>query len=136
MVDQIEVVTGGSTKYLLGTDHLGRDVLSRVINGTRISIMVSLVTLGVGGTFGIVVGLAAGLYGGWVDETLMRLVDIKLSIPVILIPLVLVITLGQSLWIILTVLAIFIWPRFARQVRGEVLTLKHMDYVALGIVTK
>ena len=136
MVDQIEVVTGGSTKYLLGTDHLGRDVLSRVINGTRISIMVSLVTLGVGGTFGIVVGLAAGLYGGWVDETLMRLVDIKLSIPVILIPLVLVITLGQSLWIILTVLAIFIWPRFARQVRGEVLTLKHMDYVDLGIVTK
>jgi peptide/nickel transport system permease protein len=136
VVDQIEVVTGGSTKYLLGTDHLGRDVLSRVINGTRISIMVSLVTLGVGGTFGIVVGLAAGLYGGWVDETLMRLVDIKLSIPVILIPLVLVITLGQSLWIILTVLAIFIWPRFARQVRGEVLTLKHMDYVDLGIVTK
>ena len=135
MVDQIEVVTGGSTKYLLGTDHLGRDVLSRVINGTRISIMVSLVTLGVGGTFGIVVGLAAGLYGGWVDETLMRLVDIKLSIPVILIPLVLVITLGQSLWIILTVLAIFIWPRFARQVRGEVLTLKHMDYVALAKVS-
>jgi len=135
--DEIEAVTklGGSTKFLLGTDQLGRDVLSRVIYGARISIIVSLVTLGVGGTFGIVVGLTAGWYGGWVDETLMRLVDIKLSIPLILIALVLVITLGQSLGIILTVLAIFIWPRFARQVRGEVLQLKNMDYVALAKVS-
>ena len=135
--DQIEAVTkaGGSTKFLLGTDQLGRDVLSRVIYGARISIVVALVTLGVGGTFGIVIGLAAGWYGGWVDETLMRLVDIKLSIPLILIALVLVITLGQSFGVILTVLAIFIWPRFARQVRGEVLTLKTMDYVALAKVS-
>ena len=135
--DEIEAVTklGGSTKFLLGTDQLGRDVLSRVIYGARISIIVALVTLGIGGTFGIVVGLAAGWYGGWVDETLMRLVDIKLSIPLILIALVLVITLGQSFGVILTVLAIFIWPRFARQVRGEVLTLKHMDYVALAKVS-
>ena len=133
--DQIEVATGGSTKFLLGTDQLGRDVLSRVIYGARISIIVALVTLGIGGTFGIVIGLAAGWYGGWVDEVLMRLVDIKLSIPLILIALVLVITLGQSLWIILTVLAIFIWPRFARQVRGEVLQLKNMDYVALAKVS-
>ena len=135
--DEIEAVTklGGSTKFLLGTDQLGRDVLSRVIYGARISIVVALVTLGIGGTFGIVVGLAAGWYGGWVDETLMRLVDIKLSIPLILIALVLVITLGQSFGVILTVLAIFIWPRFARQVRGEVLTLKTMDYVALAKVS-
>ncbi len=135
--DEVEVVTklGGSTRFLLGTDQLGRDVLSRVIYGARISIIVSIVTLGIGGTFGIVVGLAAGWYGGWVDEVLMRLVDIKLSIPLILIALVLVITLGQSLGIILTVLAIFIWPRFARQVRGEVLQLKNMDYVALAKVS-
>ncbi len=134
--DEIEAVTklGGSTKFLLGTDQLGRDVLSRVIYGARISLIVSVVTLGIGGTFGIVMGLTAGWYGGWVDETLMRLVDIKLSIPLILIALVLVITLGQSFGVILAVLAIFIWPRFARQVRGEVLTLKHMDYVALAKV--
>jgi peptide/nickel transport system permease protein len=135
--DQIEVFNrpAGSTKFLLGTDHLGRDVLSRVIYGARISIIVSLVTLGVGGTLGVVMGLTAGWYGGFVDEFLMRLVDIKLAIPLILIALVLVITLGQSLWIIVTVLCLFIWPRFARQVRGEVLQLKHMDYVSLAKVS-
>jgi peptide/nickel transport system permease protein len=98
-------------------------------------VIVAVVTLGIGGTFGVVVGLAAGWYGGWVDEVLMRLVDIKLSIPLILIALVLVITLGQSFGVILTVLAIFIWPRFARQVRGEVLQLKHSDYVALAKIS-
>lgn len=135
--DEIEVYVrpAGSTKFLLGTDHLGRDVLSRVIFGARIALIVSIVTLGVGGSIGVVMGLAAGWYGGFVDEFLMRLVDIKLAIPLILIALVLVITLGQSLWIIVTVLCLFIWPRFARQVRGEVLQLKHMDYVSLAQVS-
>ncbi len=135
--DQLEVYSrpGGSTKFLLGTDHLGRDVLSRVIYGARISLLVSIVTLAVGGSIGVTMGLMAGWYGGAVDEFLMRLVDIKLAIPLILIALVLVITLGQSLWIIVTVLCLFIWPRFARQVRGEVLQLKHMDYVALAKVS-
>ena len=135
--DQIEVFSRppGSAKFLLGTDHLGRDVLSRVIYGARISLLVSIVTLAVGGSIGVVMGLAAGWYGGVVDEILMRLVDIKLAIPLILIALVLVITLGQSLWIIVTVLCLFIWPRFARQVRGEVLQLKHMDYVSLAKVS-
>ena len=135
--DRIEVYVRppGSTKFLLGTDHLGRDILSRIIYGARIAIIISLVTLGVGGTIGVVMGLIAGWYGGFVDEFLMRLVDIKLAIPLILIALVLVITLGQSLWIIVTVLCLFIWPRFARQVRGEVLQLKHMDYVSLAKVS-
>ena len=135
--DEVDVFSRpeGSTKFLLGTDHLGRDVLSRVIYGARISLLVSIVTLAVGGTIGVTMGLAAGWYGGIVDEVLMRLVDIKLAIPLILIALVLVITLGQSLWIIVTVLCLFIWPRFARQVRGEVLQLKHMDYVSLAKVS-
>jgi len=135
--DEIEIFTKpeGSTRFLLGTDHLGRDVLSRVIYGARISLIVALVTLAVGGSIGVVMGLAAGWYGGFVDEFMMRLVDIKLAIPLILIALVLVITLGQSLWIIVTVLCLFIWPRFARQVRGEVLQLKHMDYVSLAKVS-
>ena len=135
--DKIEVFISppGSSRFLLGTDHLGRDVLSRVIYGARISLLVSIITLAVGGSIGVTMGLAAGWYGGFVDEFLMRLVDIKLAIPLILIALVLVITLGQSLWIIVTVLCLFIWPRFARQVRGEVLQLKHMDYVSLAKVS-
>ena len=125
---------GGSSKFLLGTDHLGRDLLSRVIFGARISLVVAAVTLGVGMGIGVVSGLAAGWYGGWLDELLMRVVDIKLAIPTILLALVLVLALGQSFLIIVAVLAIAVWPRFARNVRGEVLQLKTMDFVALAKV--
>ena len=125
---------GGTSKFLLGTDHLGRDMLSRVIFGARISLVVAAVTLGVGMGIGVASGLAAGWYGGWIDELLMRVVDIKLAIPTILLALVLVLALGQSFMIIVVVLAIAVWPRFARNVRGEVLQLKTMDFVALAKV--
>jgi peptide/nickel transport system permease protein len=134
--EQVEIMfrrTGGTT-YLLGTDHLGRDLLSRTIYGARISLIMAGVTLGVGGTIGIVLGLLAGWYGRLVDEVIMRLVDIELSLPLILVALVLVVSLGQSLTIIVAVLAIWIWPRFARMVRGEVLQIKNLDYVALARV--
>lgn len=125
---------GGSTEFLLGTDHLGRDMLSRVIFGARISLAVAGVTLGVGMVIGVASGLIAGWYGGWLDEFLMRIVDIKLAIPTILLALVLVLALGQSFLIIVAILAIAVWPRFARNVRGEVLQLKTMDFVALAKV--
>lgn len=138
--DTILMVTGpgtraaGSTKYLLGTDQLGRDLLSRIIFGARISLIVAAITLVIGGGFGVFIGLMAGWHGGWVDEVLMRLVDIILAIPLILVALVLVVAVGQSFEMILAVLALWIWPRFARMVRGEVLQLKTLDYVALARV--
>ncbi len=136
--DSIEVEEvirdAGSSKFLLGTDHLGRDILSRIIYGARISLLVAAVTLGVGGSIGVILGLVAGWYGGVVDESVMRFVDILLAIPLVLIALAMVATLGQSLTIIVAVLTIFIWPRFARQLRGEVLQLKNMDFVALARV--
>lgn len=133
---------GGTTEHLLGTDHLGRDVLSRMIFGARISLIVAAVTLGLGGTTGVILGLLAGWYGKWVDEIIMRVVDIALAIPLVLVALVMVVAVGQSFpdalggqtGLIILVLAAFFWVRFARLIRGEVLQLKTLDYVALAKV--
>ncbi len=93
---ELGIVTraGGSTKYLLGTDHLGRDILTRIIYGARISLIMAVLTLLVGGSIGVTAGLVAGWYGGWIDELVMRTVDIILALPIILIALVLVVSLG------------------------------------------
>ena len=109
-------------------------MFSRIVFGARISIIVAAVTLGIGGTIGTVLGLVAGWYGGWVDEVVMRLVDVFLALPLILVALVIVVAFGQSFTTLLWVLVLWIWVRFARMVRGEVLTLKTMDYVALARV--
>ena len=125
---------GGTTKYVLGTDALGRDMLSRIIYGARITALVAGVALVTGGLFGTAMGLISGYFGGWIDEAIMRIVDIKFSLPFILIALALTLIYGSSLPLLLGLLAFLTWGGFARQVRGEVLLLREMDYVKLAKV--
>ena len=135
--DQLEVVTkpGGRGTYLLGTDKLGRDILSRIIFGSRISLVVAMIAIFVAGTIGTTLGVAAGYFGGWVDAVIMRFVDISLSIPVILMALVFVAAVGASLVSIIAVLIIFLWAQYARQSRGETLSVRVQDFVARAKVS-
>ena len=124
----------GSSKFLLGTDHIGRDVLSRMIFGARISLLVASVVLVAGAALGTVVGLVSGYVGGLVDEALMRLVDFVFALPFIVVALVASVVWGPSLELVIILLALFTWAPFARQVRAETLQLKTTDYVALARV--
>ncbi|MDP6416826.1 MAG: ABC transporter permease [Gammaproteobacteria bacterium] len=122
----------GSTKYILGTDHLGRDVLARIIYGTRISLIVGIIVLVLSGAMGTAIGIVSGYFGGNVDEVLMRLVDTVLAVPFILVALVVAIILGNSLNIVVVLLVAFFWTGFARQIRAETLQLKTADYVSFA----
>ncbi len=124
----------GDREHPLGTDRFGRDVLSRIIWGSRISLLVSLVAIGVAGTFGTLLGLISGYRGGLTDTVLMRLTDIGLSLPTILIAVVLVAVSEPSFRNVVLVIALLLWPRFARQIRGETLAIKEHDFVALAVV--
>ena len=125
---------GGKSRYLLGTDDLGRDILSRIIYGARISLIIAGVTLGIGGAIGTGLGLIAGYFGRLVDELLMRIVDIFLALPLVLVALVLVVAVGSPSSSLLWCWCCSSGCGFARQIRGEVLQLKTMDYVSLAKV--
>ena len=123
-----------TTTYLAGADHVGRDVLSRVIHGARISMTVAAIALGTGTVVGSALGLVAGYFRGALDEFIMRLIDVFNSIPFLLIALVVVAVVGPSFSLVLGLLALLAWNAFVRNVRAEVLSLRERDYVALARV--
>src|SRR4051795_1325240 len=127
-------VTGGSTKYLLGTDQLGRDVLSRLIFGARVSMVVSLTAVLVAGAIGTTLGIISGYLGGWVDQVIMRLTDTWLALPALTFAIFLAAIVGPSMWNIVIILGGVYWTRYARVVRGEVLSLKEREFVRLAVV--
>jgi peptide/nickel transport system permease protein len=127
---QPPVFFGGTWEYPLGTDRLGRDVLSRIMFGARVSLSISLVGIFVGGLIGVSLGLIAGYLRGWIDTVIMRLVEISLALPAILLALVLAAATGPSFKTIIIVVAFVLWALYARQVRGEVLSIRERDYVA------
>lgn len=121
-------------EHLLGTDRLGRDTLSRLLYGAQISLAVSLVGIVLTGAFGGFVGLLAGFWGGWVDTVCMRLVDISLSLPGILMAVLLSVIFKPSFTNVVIVVIFLLWPSYARLVRGETLSLMQQEFVALARV--
>jgi peptide/nickel transport system permease protein len=125
---------GGSEAHLLGTDHLGRDMLSRLIFGARVSMMVGTIAVLVAGVIGTALGIFSGYMGGWVDQLIMRVTDTWLAIPALTFAIFLAAVVGPSEWNIVIILGAVYWTRYARVIRGEVLSLKERDYVRLAIV--
>jgi peptide/nickel transport system permease protein len=125
---------GGTTQYLLGTDQLGRDVLSRLIFGARISMIVGFTAVLFAGFVGTVLGIVSGYMGGWVDQVVMRLTDTWLALPALTFAIFLAAIVGPSMWNIVIILGAVYWTRYARVIRGEVLSLKEREFVRLAIV--
>src|SRR5215472_1059963 len=125
---------GGTTEYLLGTDHLGRDVLSRLIFGARVSIVVGFTAVIVAGAIGTALGILSGYLGGWVDQVIMRITDTWLALPALTFAIFLAAIVGPSEMNIVIILGAVYWTRYARVIRGEVLSLKEREFVRLAVV--
>ena len=125
---------GGTLSYPLGTDKVGRDILTRIMYGSRISIVVASISILIAGTIGTSLGIIAGYFGGWIDSLLMRTVDISMSIPIILLALVLVTALGASFGTVITVLVLLLWAYYARMARGLTLSVREQDYISRAVV--
>ena len=121
---------GGSSEYPLGTDKLGRDMLTRLMYGARISLVVGTITVFVGAVIGSTLGMLAGYLGGVVDKVVTWLIDTFLSLPIVLLALVIVAAIGPSFITIIAIISATIWAIFARVVRGETLSIREKDYVA------
>ena len=125
---------GGSIEHLLGTDHVGRDVLSRLIFGARVSMVVGFTAVIVAGVIGTGLGIVSGYLGGWVDQLIMRITDTWLALPALTFAIFLAAITGPSEMNIVIILGAVYWTRYARVIRAEVLSLKEREFVKLAIV--
>jgi peptide/nickel transport system permease protein len=133
--DRTKVLSPPSfSRHLLGTDHLGRDILSRLIYGARISVTVGFLAVVVSGAVGTLIALVSGVLRGWVDAVLMRIIDAFLALPYLVVAVTVVAILGSSLLNVILVIGLLRWMTYARTIRGEVLRLTEMDFVRLARV--
>ncbi|GAB1263240.1 ABC transporter permease [Aurantivibrio infirmus] len=122
----------GTSAYLLGTDRLGRDVLTRLLYGARVSLTVCALAIFVAGIIGSSLGVIAGFYGGWIDTVIMRLVDLALSFPIILLALLFGVVYGPSFTNVIIIISLVLWSQYARMARGETLKTKTSEFVDLA----
>ena len=120
---------GGASAYVLGSDNLGRDMLARLLYGGRVSLVLAASAVALAASVGVAVGLAAGVLGGWLDDVVMRLADVQLAFPVIMLAIAIVAVVGTSPGALVSVLALSGWVLYARTVRASVLTIRQLDYV-------
>lgn len=121
--------TTGESAFLLGADQVGRDLLSRIIYGARISLMVGFFGVLISMVIGTILGLISGYFGKWLDDFIMRVADIQLAFPFILFAIVIMSVLGTGIWKIILILGLTYWVGFARLIRGEVISLKEQEYI-------
>lgn len=126
---------GSSSDHLLGTDNLGRDLLSRIMLGTRTSLMIAVLAVLVSAGLGVGLGAAAGYYGGWFDNVMMRLVDVQLAFPIVLLVIAVIAVIGPSLAVLVVLLGLSGWPSYARLVRADVLKVKSLEFVEASRAT-
>jgi len=127
--ERAEILQGISLKHPMGTDHLGRDVFSRIIWGARVSLFVGFIAAGIATLIGVVLGLLAGYYGGWVDSLISAIVNVFLMIPTFFLVLTIVAVFGSNIYIVMTVIGLTMWPSTARLVRAQTLKVKELPYV-------
>jgi ABC-type dipeptide/oligopeptide/nickel transport system permease subunit len=128
-IDLVRSLEGPSTAHWFGTDIQGRDVFARLVYGARVSLTVGIASQAISLSLGVLLGLIAGYYGKWVDETVMRLADVTLAFPTLLLLIALVAALQPSLAIVFFVIGVVGWAGMARLVRGQVLVVREMEYV-------
>jgi len=131
--DWNNMLQGPSARYLLGTDELGRDILSRIIHGARISLAVGFVSVGISMVLGVVLGAVAGFYGGWADTIIMRMTDILFAFPQLLFAIAIMFALGPGLMNVFIALGIIGWAGIARMIRGLVLQFKESPFVEASV---